>query len=142
MLFVIYRHIHCCEQVLTHIPGLFKCFCQQPGLLVVHDVASDGLSEYGRIPVCVEPVIGNLERQPEVISESIQQVAFVLRRSGNQSTHLGRTCNQDSGLEPDHLQIVLHRYAFQIFEIHVVLLSFADLCGSPVEQFQCLRQHA
>ena len=135
LLFGFYRHGHGCDKVgppasLWRIRGLalFKGPGKQPAFLVVQDVSSDCLSEDFRVGVCVEPVVGNLEGESKVISVFVQQVAILLRCLGYQGSHFCGTCNQNSRLQPYHLHVVLHRHLLKVFEIHVVLLPFADFC--------------
>ncbi len=66
-----HRHIHSVHKRKPLVRGVFHAFIdpgEQPGLLVVHDVAADCLAEHRAVPESVQIVVSHLERQPERIS--------------------------------------------------------------------------
>ena len=56
--------------------------------------------------------------------------------------HLRRACDEDCRLQPDHLQIIVHRHEVHVLEIHIVLLPFAYFCRCLRKQLQCLWKHS
>ena len=48
---------------------------------------------------------------------------------------------QNSGFQPDHIQISLLGYLSFAFKIHIKLLTFANFCGSFIEQADDFRKH-
>ena len=53
----------------------------------------------------------------------------------------GRTRQQGRSFEFDHVEILLDRNRLPGFEIHIVLLAFADFDGHRIEAGENLRQH-
>ena len=122
-------------RLLQFLP-LFHSPRKQPGLLVVYDIASYLLPENGRVAVSVEIVVGNLECETEVVAESVQEFAGSPVRSGDDGAEFGRTGDENCRFQPDHLQVRLHRDVVRILEIHIILLSFADLGGRHGKEVQ------
>ena len=124
-----YRHIHGCGKSIEFgRRSIVLSLDHEPCLLVVEDVASDCLSEYFRVAICVKPVVCDLESQSDVVTELVKQLSLFSRCTTDQCTHLRCTCDKDSRLESDHLEILIHRYMGHVLKVHIVLLALADLC--------------
>ena len=107
----------------------------EPAFLGVDDVASDGLPEDFLVPEGIEVVVCYLEGETEVESVVVEVVAVLPGGTGDQCAHLCGAGYQHAGLQPDHADVFIHGDGLPAFELHVVLLPFADLCGRAGKKF-------
>ena len=137
MRFGVNRHGHGLEYLLL-VLCLFECPGDKPALLVVDDIAADGLAEDLLVTIGVEIVISHLECQAKPVTVVIQEIGVHFRGSAYQGTDLGRTGQEHGGLEADHLHVFLHGDLRELLEVHVHLLALADLRRGLGEEVQDL----
>ena len=111
----------------------------QVGLLAFEDVAPDGFAQ-PLVAVAVQQVVLQLERQPQLDGEAPQAAAVLVRSAAQHRADHDRSGQQHRGLQLDHVHVFDHRDLGFLFEIHVVLLSFAHLERHGVEGREHLRQ--
>ena len=104
------------------------------GLLSAKDIATNALSEGLFVAETVETVVLELECQSDFFGKGIKDVAVLVRSPCQQCADFCRASQQDAGLEPNHFDVFLLGDVVAFFEIHVILLSFAN--------FDCAFQEA
>ena len=81
-----------------------------------------------------------LKRQSDLLSKLIKKIGIGRRSVGQQSPHLQRTGQQDTGFEANHLDVFFLGHVVSVFEIHVILLPFANLKSRFSEELHDGRQ--
>ena len=107
--------------------GQFQRLDQHVSLLVGYNITPDILPEFRHVPVHVQVIILQLERQPEVSPEFIQSVILMLRGIGQQGPVPQTPGKQHRSLQINHLDVFLLRDIIPGLEQHIVLLPPAHV---------------
>ena len=122
------------ELLALLVVGAVQGVDEHVGLLVRCDIATDGLTEDACVAIDVEEVILQLEGQSHLFAKLIEGIGVGGRRVGEDGTHLRGTGEQDAGLQANHLDVLIFADIGTMFEVHVVLLTFANLQGGLGEE--------
>lgn len=114
--------------------GLFwvaegECCEGEECFFVVADVLACFFAEDGCVAVAVEEVVLELEGESEVDAEVVEVFYFVVRGVGVEGAYFECCGEEDGCFESYHGEVLVECYVGLVFEVHVVLLAFADADG-------------
>ena len=112
---------------------------QQVGLLVVLDIAADGLAETLLVAVHVEIVVVDLEGYAEIGAEIVECLQAFGVGSADDGSDLEGCGEQGACLKGDHADVLGDGDGVATLEVHVEGLAFVDVHGTLVE---CLEHRA
>lgn len=119
------------EDVAFGLRRTLESVDEEERLLATEDIATDFLAKHGGITVDIQIIILKLESQTNLFGKTIEHLSVGIGSIGDKGTHLGGTGEKNGGLETNHLNVFRLRDVGALLEIHVILLTLANLlCGT------------
>ena len=102
--------------------------------LVIQNIASYLFPETGRVAIHVQPIVLQLERQPQRLAETVDTIRIRLARSAYNRPYLQRSSQQHGCFQANHLDIFRFGHIVPTLEFHIVLLTLANFKSRFQEQ--------
>ena len=111
---------------------------EHESLLVGSDITPNSLTKHLGITIYIEEIILQLESQADLLAKLIEIVSILSRSISQNGTNLQGTSQKHTGLEANHLDILLFLHIIAVLKLHIILLSLSNLKGCSSKELHHL----